>query len=356
MFRAEERLLGHDGGPLAATAHREGPRAVRENGVGHCALQPVVEEVGCGADLHRYHDGAMPREGLDVVGRLLQCDHSARAARVAHVHPLDGRLESESGDDVGVEARTQTPRTGGGGEKVHVAEGPARALHRATRRLRPQLDGAAPKARAQFVYALRRRERLRIEEEVTAIDLTVPEESRAERIVVAGQAEERRLIESVRGSAGGDGHDLRRAHVGKATPGLLPCLSSGCYQRGDRHGKEPSMPLFSFEGKSPRVHPTAFIAPTANLIGDVTVEENASVWYNAVVRADFSPIIIRRGANVQDCAVIHVTPASGTDVAAGATVGHLCLVHAATLGEGCLVGNGSTVRERPRSRAGARRG
>ncbi len=78
------------------------------------------------------------------------------------------------------------------------------------------------------------------------------------------------------------------------------------------------MPLFAFEGKSPRVHPTAFIAPTAVLIGDVTVEENASVWYNAVVRADFSPIVIRRGANVQDCSVIHV-------------------------GEECLVGNGSTV-------------
>ena len=103
------------------------------------------------------------------------------------------------------------------------------------------------------------------------------------------------------------------------------------------------MPLFSFEGKSPRVHPTAFIAPTACLIGDVTVEENASVWYNAVVRADFSPIIIRRGANVQDCSVIHVTPAGGTDIGPGATVGHLCLVHAATLGEECLVGNGSTV-------------
>ena len=72
------------------------------------------------------------------------------------------------------------------------------------------------------------------------------------------------------------------------------------------------MPLFSFEGKSPRVHPTAFIAPTANLIGDVTVEENASVWYNTVLRADFNPIVIRKGANVQDCAVIHVTPAGGS--------------------------------------------
>ena len=103
------------------------------------------------------------------------------------------------------------------------------------------------------------------------------------------------------------------------------------------------MPLYSFEGKSPRVHPTAFIAPTAVLIGDVTIEENASVWYNAVVRADFSPIVIRRGANVQDCAVIHVTPAHGVDVGAGATVAHLCLIHGADIGEEALVGNSSTV-------------
>lgn len=103
------------------------------------------------------------------------------------------------------------------------------------------------------------------------------------------------------------------------------------------------MPLFSFEGKSPRIHPTAFIAPTASIIGDVTVEEYASVWYNAVLRADFNPIVVRRGANVQDCAVIHVTPASGVEVGPGATVGHLCMVHAATIGEEALVGNCSTV-------------
>ncbi len=103
------------------------------------------------------------------------------------------------------------------------------------------------------------------------------------------------------------------------------------------------MPLYAFEGKRPTVHPTAFIAPTAVLVGDVTVEENASVWYNAVLRGDFSPIVVRRGANVQDCAVVHVTPMSGTEIGAGATVGHLCLIHAATLGEECLIGNGSTV-------------
>ena len=103
------------------------------------------------------------------------------------------------------------------------------------------------------------------------------------------------------------------------------------------------MPLFAFEGKRPRVHPTAFVAPTATLIGDVTVEENASVWYNAVVRADFSPIVIRRGANVQDNAVLHVTPAAGVEIGAGATVAHLCLIHGADVGEEALVGNSSTV-------------
>src|SRR5919198_779529 len=103
------------------------------------------------------------------------------------------------------------------------------------------------------------------------------------------------------------------------------------------------MPLFSFEGKSPRIHPTAFIAPTAVVIGDVTIEERASVWYNAVVRADFSSIVIRAGANVQDCAVVHGTPRGGVEIGAGATVGHTCVIHAATIGEEALIGNGSTV-------------
>ena len=103
------------------------------------------------------------------------------------------------------------------------------------------------------------------------------------------------------------------------------------------------MPLFAFEGTQPRVHPTAFIAPTAVLIGDVTVEERASVWYNAVVRGDLAPIVIRRGANVQDNAVVHVTPANAVEIGAGATVGHSCMIHGATIGEHALVGNASTV-------------
>jgi carbonic anhydrase/acetyltransferase-like protein (isoleucine patch superfamily) len=102
------------------------------------------------------------------------------------------------------------------------------------------------------------------------------------------------------------------------------------------------MPLFSFEGVSPTVHPDAWIAPTATLIGDVVVEKDASVWYGAVVRADFGKIVIREGANIQDNSVIHVN--DGTcEVGKDATVGHLCLVHDCTIGDQALIGNGSTV-------------
>jgi carbonic anhydrase/acetyltransferase-like protein (isoleucine patch superfamily) len=102
------------------------------------------------------------------------------------------------------------------------------------------------------------------------------------------------------------------------------------------------MPLFSFEGLAPVVSPTAWIAPTATLVGDVTVEDEASVWYGAVLRADFGPIIVRRGANVQDRGVLHGGP-EATEVGEGSTVGHLCVVHGARIGTEALIGNGATV-------------
>lgn len=111
------------------------------------------------------------------------------------------------------------------------------------------------------------------------------------------------------------------------------------------------MPLFSFEGASPTVHPAAWIAPTATLVGDVTVEAGASVWYGVTLRADFGPIVIAAGANVQDNSVIH-GGAVTTVIGAGATVGHLCVVHGAVVGEQALIGNGATVQDG--ARIGAR--
>ncbi|MFJ9542781.1 gamma carbonic anhydrase family protein [Streptomyces sp. NPDC101225] len=93
----------------------------------------------------------------------------------------------------------------------------------------------------------------------------------------------------------------------------------------------------------PDVHPEAFVAPTAVLVGDVVVEAGASVWYNAVLRADYSRITVRRGANVQDGSVLHGPPDLPTEVCSGATVGHLCVVHGAVVGEEALIGNGATV-------------
>jgi len=103
------------------------------------------------------------------------------------------------------------------------------------------------------------------------------------------------------------------------------------------------MPLFAFEGHAPRVAATAWIAPTATLVGDVLVEDDASVWYGAVLRADFGPIIVRRGANIQDGSVLHGSSDPVTTIGEGATVGHLCVVHGAVVGAEALIGNGATV-------------
>ena len=103
------------------------------------------------------------------------------------------------------------------------------------------------------------------------------------------------------------------------------------------------MPLFAFEGHEPRVSATAWIAPTATLVGDVRVEDEASVWYGAVLRADFGPIIVRRGANIQDGSVLHGGADPVTEIGEGATVGHLCVVHGCVIGAEALIGNGATV-------------
>ena len=103
------------------------------------------------------------------------------------------------------------------------------------------------------------------------------------------------------------------------------------------------VPLFAFEGWEPQVSPEAWIAPTATLVGDVRVEAEASIWYGAVLRADFGPIIVRRGANVQDGSVLHGGDDPVTEVGEGATVGHLCVVHGAVIGAEALIGNGATV-------------
>jgi carbonic anhydrase/acetyltransferase-like protein (isoleucine patch superfamily) len=103
------------------------------------------------------------------------------------------------------------------------------------------------------------------------------------------------------------------------------------------------VPLFAFEGHEPQVSSEAWIAPTATLVGDVRVEAEASIWYGAVLRADFGPIIVRRGANIQDGSVLHGGDDPITEIGEGATIGHLCVVHGCVIGAEALIGNGATV-------------
>lgn len=101
--------------------------------------------------------------------------------------------------------------------------------------------------------------------------------------------------------------------------------------------------LIEMNGKRPRVAPDAFVAPTAVLIGDVTIESQASVWWGAVIRADWNTITVGERSSIQDNCVIHCTVMGGASVGADVTVGHAAVLHGCTVGDGALIGINSTV-------------
>lgn len=111
--------------------------------------------------------------------------------------------------------------------------------------------------------------------------------------------------------------------------------------------------LVAFEGKAPRVHPKAFLAPTATLIGDVVVEEGASVWFGAVLRADFDRIVVGAGSSVQDNVVIHAAEGLPTLIGPSSTVAHLAYLEGCVVEEGALIGVGALVLHRARVGRGA---
>ena len=106
--------------------------------------------------------------------------------------------------------------------------------------------------------------------------------------------------------------------------------------------------FLSFDGKEPDVAPDAFIAPTAVLIGDVVVEEGASVWFGAVLRADFDRIVVGAGSSVQDNCVLHTNEDLPTVIGKNVTVGHLSLLEGCVIEDGAIVGMGSIVLNRAR--------
>ena len=102
--------------------------------------------------------------------------------------------------------------------------------------------------------------------------------------------------------------------------------------------------LYALNGVAPTIDPTAWIAPTAVLIGDVRVGPGANIWFNCVLRADTNPIVIGARSNIQDGTVIHVDHAENfTEIGADVTVGHGAIVHACKLCDRAFVGMGAKV-------------
>jgi carbonic anhydrase/acetyltransferase-like protein (isoleucine patch superfamily) len=110
---------------------------------------------------------------------------------------------------------------------------------------------------------------------------------------------------------------------------------------------------FELGGKRPTVHPDAYIAPTAVLIGDVVIGAGASVWFGAVLRGDEAQIKVGDGANIQDNAVIHCAHNLPTVIEEGASVGHSAQLEGCVVEQGAVVGMGATMLQRSRLGAGS---
>ncbi len=107
--------------------------------------------------------------------------------------------------------------------------------------------------------------------------------------------------------------------------------------------------IITLHGKTPRIHPSAFIAPGCRIIGDVEIGEGASVWYNCVLRGDVNRIVIGARSNVQDGTVIHCDSDKGgmigfpTIIEEDSLIGHMAMLHGCTIRAKSLVGLGSIV-------------
>jgi carbonic anhydrase/acetyltransferase-like protein (isoleucine patch superfamily) len=103
------------------------------------------------------------------------------------------------------------------------------------------------------------------------------------------------------------------------------------------------MPLYAYRGKRPRIARDAFVAPTAVLIGDVTVHSGASVWFGTVLRGDMDRIEIGERSNVQDNSLVHTDTNEPTLIGADVTIGHMALVHSAIVENNVLIGQAAVL-------------
>ena len=101
--------------------------------------------------------------------------------------------------------------------------------------------------------------------------------------------------------------------------------------------------IYDFEKNIPEVHPDAWVAPNATLIGKVKLEKNSSILFNAVLRGDIELISIGENSNIQDGSVLHTDPGYKLKVGKGVTVGHMVMLHGCQISDDTLIGIGSII-------------
>ncbi len=104
------------------------------------------------------------------------------------------------------------------------------------------------------------------------------------------------------------------------------------------------MTIYALDGVSPKMPDNdVWVAPDANVIGDVTLESGVSVWFGATLRGDTEPLTIGAGTNIQENTVIHADPGCPVVIGENCTIGHKAMIHGCIIGDGTLVGMGATI-------------
>jgi carbonic anhydrase/acetyltransferase-like protein (isoleucine patch superfamily) len=101
--------------------------------------------------------------------------------------------------------------------------------------------------------------------------------------------------------------------------------------------------ILPYNGKYPKIDPSAFIAPNATVVGDVTIGAGSSIWYGTVLRGDFQPIVIGKYVNVQDNCTVHVMGKEPTIIGDNVIIGHNAIIHCGHVGNNVLIGMGSIL-------------
>ncbi|WP_054005956.1 gamma carbonic anhydrase family protein [Cypionkella psychrotolerans] len=101
--------------------------------------------------------------------------------------------------------------------------------------------------------------------------------------------------------------------------------------------------IYLLDGMTPQIDPSAWVADTAVLIGKITLEQDANIWFGAILRGDNEEIFVGRGSNIQENSVLHTDMGYPLTIGANCTIGHKAMLHGCTIGEGTLIGMGATI-------------